>query len=223
MRYADRLSLYRPLDPVLEQLRVLYGERRRLVEHRAATGVLEHEGRTRSGVTAFTHQLWQRQGTFYTEQIRVIEEEIKRLIDSEEGLRHRYEQLKGIDGVGPVTALVWVCLFYEEKRLDARKISSWLGMAPHAARSGTSLKRRGYSSGHGMRAMRSLLHQCAQSAMRHREHYRTYKERKLAQGKPSLVVANNVANKLIRVICAVWNQDGAYDRNYVSAMAARPG
>lgn len=219
-RFADQLSLYRSPDPVIEQLRVLSGERHRLVGERAATTVLRSEGRRRSGVTAFTDQVWQAQQAFFTAQIKAIDQEIQRLIDRDEDLRHRYEQLRGIDGIGPVTALLWVCLFYQQERLDARRISSWLGMAPHRRQSGTSLRRKGHSSGRGMSVLRGLLHQCAQSAMTHREAYRDYKQRKLSEGKPNLVVANNVANKLIRVICAVWNQNGSFDRNYVSPMAA---
>jgi len=218
-RFTDRLSFYEAPHPVIEAVRVLFNERRRLVEERAATTVRANEGRLRSGVSAFTQTLWQQQLAFFTEQIRHIESEIERLLGSDEDVRHRYEQLKGIDGIGPVTASLWMRLFYGEAHLDARRISSWLGMAPHARRSGTSVQHRARSSGHGLPALRQLLHQCAQSAMTHHEHYRRYKARKLGQGKHPLVVANNAANKLIRVICAVWNQDGSFDRQYVSPLA----
>ncbi len=67
--------------------------------------------------------------------------------------------------------------------------------------------------------MRKLLTLCARSAGTHHAKYRRYKERKLAEGKASQLVTNNMINKLIRVVCAVWNEDAVFDPNHVSRFA----
>ncbi len=223
-RYSDKLSLYQAPDPTIEQIRLLYGERRRLVTQRAAVKQLQAEqGYNRAGrpsqAEAFAERLWSEQRAFYDRQIEALEAQMDALVNSDEGLRHRYEQLKGIAGIGAKTALKWLCLFYGQQHLDARRIASRFGFAPHQERSGTSRHRPARSSGHGASEVRKLLTLCARSAGRHHAKYRRYKERKLAEGKASQLVTNNIINKLIRVVCAVWNADTVFDPAHVSRFA----
>ena len=70
-----------------------------------------------------------------------------------------------------------------------------------------------------MSEVRKLMTLCARSAGTHHAKYRRYKERKLAEGTASPLVTNNLINKLIRVVCAVWNQDTVFDPNPVSRFA----
>ncbi len=223
-RYQDKLSLYQASDPTIEQIRLLYGERRRLVTHRASVKQLQAEqGYNRSGrpnqAEVFAQRLWQEQCAFYDRQIEALEAKMQALVDSDGDIRHRYEQVKSIDGIGSTTALKWLCLFYGQQRLDARKIAARFGFAPHGDRSGTSRNRAARSTGHGQAEVRKLLTLCARSAGQHHAKYRRYKERKLAEGKASQLVTNNMINKLIRVVCAVWNADTVFDPDHVSRFA----
>lgn len=223
-RYSDRLRLYQAPDPAIEQIRLLYRERRRLVTQRAAVKQLRSEqGYNRPGAPsqaeAVLVKLWQGQLALYDEQIQALEQQMEALVDSDAGLRHRFLQLKGIDGIGQKTALLWLCLFYGQQHLDARRIASRFGFAPHGEHSGTSHRRRARSTGHGKSEVRKLLTLCARSAGTHYEKYRRYKARKLAEGKASQLVTNNLINKLIRVVCAVWNADTVYDPNHLSRFA----
>lgn len=220
-RYSDKLSLYQAPNPVIEQIRLLYRERRRLVTQRAAVQQLHTEqGYNRpwppSQAEALLAQLRKAQRTFYDRQIQVLEQQMKTLIESDQRLKDRYEQLKGIDGIGEKTAFLWLCLFYGQVHLDARRIASRFGFAPHGIRSGTSQNRKAHSTGHGNSEVRKMLTLCARSAGTHHEKYRRYKARKLAEGKASKLVTNNIINKLIRVICAVWNADTVFEPSHVS-------
>lgn len=220
-RFSDCLHLYQAPNPQIEQIRLLYRERRRLVTHLASVKQLQGEHRynhRRQANTAevLTQQLWQQQRRFYQEQIRTLEAQMQALINEDEELRHRYEQVKAVDGIGPTTAMLWVCLFYGQPQLNARRIASRFGVAPHGEHSGTSVRRPARSTGHGMREMRKLLTMCARSAGTHHAKYQRYKARKLAEGKRSKVVTNNIINKLLRVVCAVWNADAEFDRAHVS-------
>ena len=223
-RYSDNVSLYQATDPLIEQIRLLYGERRRLVKHRAAIKQLQSEqGYNRAGrpnqAEVFAEQLWQEQRALYDKQIGALEEKMQALIDSDEDIRHRYEQVKAIERIGPQTALKWLCLFYGQPHLDARRIASRFGFAPHEQGSGTSRHRPGRSTGHGSSEVRKLMTLCARSVGAHHAKYRRYKQRKLAEGKASQLVTNNIINKLIRVVCAVWNADTVYDPAHVSRFA----
>ena len=223
-RYSDKVSLYQAPDPLIEQIRLLYGERRRLVKQRAAVKQLQSEqGYNRAGAPnqaeVFAQKLWHQQRALYDQQIEALEQTMQALIDSDEGLRHRYEQVKSIDGIGPQTALKWLCLFYGQRHLNARRIASRFGFAPHRERSGTSKYRSARSTGHGSSEVRKLMTMCARSAGTHHAKYRRYKQRKLAEGKASQLVTNNIINKLIRVVCAVWNADTVFDPAHVSRFA----
>lgn len=221
-RYHDTLLLYRAQDPVIEHLRLLYTERRRLVTHRAALLQLQQSQPFRLSETPFVRTLWQQQQTLFDTQITAIEARIMELIDGHRGLRRRYEQLDSIAGIGPKTAWLWLVLFYGQEQLNPRQIASRFGFAPHARSSGTSLRRRGQSTGHGNREVRKLLTLCARSAGTHYAPFRQYKERKLGEGKRSAVVTNNLRNKLIRIICGVWNSDTVFDRAYYAQQVGQP-
>jgi transposase len=115
-RYRDKLSLYQAPNPTIEQIRLLYGERRRLVTHRAAARQLQAEqGYNRAGAPSqaevFAQRLWRAQCAFYDGQIEALEAQMHALMNSDEEIRHRYEQVKSIDGIGEKTALKWLCLF----------------------------------------------------------------------------------------------------------------
>ena len=220
-RYADKLSFYEAPHPVIEHVRLLHQERRRLVTQRASVKQLLGESIRRRGEVAFAQQLWQEQLAFYERQIDAIEGRLDALIREDDDVYRRFEQIKSIEGFGPQSAMLWISLFYGESRLNARRIASRFGFAPHAEQSGTTRKRSGHSSGHGKAEMRKVLTLCARSAGVHKQGYRTYKQRKLAEGKQPRLITNNIINKLIHVACAVWNQDGQYDPNHVSRFVSQ--
>ena len=64
--------------------------------------------------------------------------------------------------------------------------------------------------------MRKLLHLAARSLVTHDRNFRKYYLRKLEEGKPKKVVLNNVANKLLKVLCAIIRDQTAYNGNYKS-------
>jgi len=223
-RYRDKLIPYTASHPVIEQLRLLYRERRRLVSRRGAVKQLQSEHRYNqvgapSPADVLAQELWQEQRTFYDGQIKILEEQMQALVASDEGLKHRYDQVEGVKGIGSITTLKWLCLFYEKEHLSARHIASRFGLAPHGETSGTSRHRAAHSTGHGEREMRKLLTMCARSAGAHYTNYHRYKMRKLAEGKASHLVTNNIINKLIRVVCAIWNENTAFDPNHISRFA----
>jgi transposase len=220
-RFEDELTPYRAAHPIVEQVRLLHQERRRLVTQRASVKQLLKESPRRRADTAFAEALWREQVALYDRQITALEQELRALIDEDEDLRRRFEQISSVEGIGEQTALMWISLFYGQAHLSARHVASWLGFAPHRERSGTSRRGSGHSTGHGNREARKLLALCAQSAAVHKPRWRAYLGKKVGEGKSYRVVMNNIVNKLIHTACAVWNQDAFYDPNHVSRFVAQ--
>lgn len=221
-RFEDRLRLWSALEPLVEEIRLLYRERRRLKTQRAAVLQLREEAPRQSTDTRFAERLWQEQLAFYEDQIARLEKKLDELVRSDPDVFRRYRIIKSIPGFGAVTALLWTTLFYGEERLSARRVASRFGFAPHARRSGTSERTHGYSSGHGKAEVRKVPTLCARSAGTHCRKFSQYKERKLKEGKPSKLVTNNIINRLIRIACTLWNQNTCYDAEHVSRFAKKP-
>lgn len=215
-RFQDKLRLWTASGPVIEEIRLLYRERRRLITQRGAVLQLQSEAPRRSADTSFAEALWHEQIAFFNEHIRRLEAKLDALVHSDENLLHRYEMVKSLPGFGSVASLLFVMLFYGHDRLKARELASRFGFAPHKERSGTSQYTPARSSGHGQSEVRKVLTLCARSAGTHDAKLRAYKQKKLAEGKASKLVTNNLINRLLRIVCALWNDKAYYDPDHVS-------
>lgn len=215
-RYTDKLCLYQPAESVVERLRQLYGERRRLVTQRAAVRSKQTQSEQLTLVSRQVEQSWQEQLAFYDGQIQQIEQAIDDLIASHRGLTHYQQLLRSVPGVGKVTCWLWLILFYGQKQLNAKKIASRFGYAPHCNQSGSSIKKKTRSSGHGSSEMRQCMCMAARSMSIHHQKFVDYKQRKMDEGKVWPIVRNNLINKLIKIMCAIWNNDEPYKENHTS-------
>lgn len=215
-RFTDKLSVWTPSDDRVELLRQLYSERRRLVTQKAAVETKATQSDQLSVTSEVVEEGWRRQRQLYRQQINLIEARMQALVDEHPGLDRYYRLLTGIPGVGQVTAWLWLILFYGEQNLNPKKIASRFGFAPHSYQSGSSVHGRTRSSGHGASQMRQCMALAARSASAHYQKFRTYKQRKLDEGKPWPVVRNNLINKLIKIISAIWNSGQPYDPNHRS-------
>ncbi len=213
-RFTDQLSIHHPQPPVIKEIQLLYRERRRLVSQRASVKQLVGESGYRITSTAFAKQLWEQQIQFYTNAINEIEKRIHTLIKSDSEMSRYYKILVSIAGIGPIASWLWLTTFYGQHRLIARRIASRFGFAPHEKRSGTSVRCARRSSGHGNSEMRKVMTMCARSAATHHPRFALYRQRKLQEGKPPQLVTNNIINKLIRIMTAIWNSGEIYDENH---------
>lgn len=89
---------------------------------------------------------------------------------------------------------------------------------PLISRSGASARSRQKptSRGYGPSMVRKLLHLAARSVRTHKEQFRKYFHRKRAEGKPKMLVLNNIANKLLRILCGMIKNKQPYIEDYQS-------
>lgn len=215
-RFSDQLSIQTPADPVLDQLQQLYSERRRLVRQRTATKTKQSQSSQQPDCPQLLKQGWGEQLRLFEEHIERLDQQIQQCIQTHEGLTYYYQLLRSIPGIGQVSAWIWLIMFYGQQKLNPKSIASRFGVAPHAHQSGTSVRGKTRSSGHGSSEIRSTLTMAAQSASTHHDKFVTYKQRKLEEGKPWPVVRNNLVNKLITIICAIWNTQTRYEADHES-------
>jgi transposase len=124
-------------------------------------------------------------------------------------------QLRSIPGIGLLTATAMVAFIGDVRRFkNARCFASYLGLTPKEFSTGTK-RRLGRISKQGNTYLRHLLIHGARSLLRaattHKQtdHLRTWALAKLASRGPHKA-ATAVANKLARIVWAVWSKNDAY-------------
>jgi len=215
-RYSDRITLTNPPKEAVKQLQQLYAERQRLIKARGATQNRKQQAAYALVPSPLLARQWTQQLQLYSQQVETLEDHMRELVSSHPGLHAYYQSLRTIPGVGEVTAWLWLMLFYGEDHLNYKQIASRFGFAPHRHTSGSSVRGKTRSSGHGNSQMRSCMTMVARSVSHHYERFARYKKRKLDEGKPWPVVRNNLINKMIKIICAIWNSGRPYQKNYES-------
>lgn len=215
-RYLDKLTITLPKSDQVECLRQLYSERRRLVVQKGAVQNKCSQSDHHTVTSDLVEESWEQQLNFYEHQIDQIEQRMHELVRDHQGLYHYWQLLMDIPGIGKVTAWLWLVQFYGQSTLDCKKIASRFGFAPHSKRSGTSIQGKTRSSGHGAAQMRKCMSLAARAASSYYEKFRHYKQRKMEEGKIWPVVRNNLINKLIKIICAIWNSGQPYRSDHTS-------
>lgn len=216
---SEQVRLSKAPRPVVRQLRRLHAERRDLVAQRARLKQKHGEADYHEANMESIKQLWQEQMDLLSEHIDQLKEQIEQLIREDDALNERYQLMRTAPGIGPVIGTYWLCLFAGQPELNARRISSRFGFAPHAHDSGSSVNKPPRSARYGNATMRSYMHQAARSVSTHKAHYKAYLERMTEEeGKPELLVINNIINKLIRLYCSMWNNQTEYDPKYMEKM-----
>ena len=151
-----------------------------------------------------------------------IEQEIERLIESDETLSNQHKLLCSIDGVGEKTAVKMMVETNAFKDFDnARKFCCHAGVAPFRYTSGSSIRSRNKVSSRADKSIKALLHMAALVvATRKKEgELREYYLRKVAEGKNKMTVLNAVRAKLVLRMFAVIKNNKFYEKNYAFSLA----
>lgn len=213
-RYADKLSLWQPRNEVLEQIKVLLATREQFVVQNATHQTSLKAIQRKPVKTPFAEHTHVEMIEFFQKQIRAIDSEIRRLIESDPTFKHMLTLLTTVPGVGLLLAAHMILL--TQVSLNYKQLNSFLGIAPNEHSSGSSVHGHPTSRHFGPSAIRKLLYLAALSVSTHRKQFRTYFLTKTQAGKPARVVLNNIENKLVKIICAVLRTNSPYNPDYLS-------
>lgn len=220
-RFVDELTHWQPRSAVLEQIKVLLTTREQITVQRTAHQNALHALRRKPVRTPLAEQVHVQVLDQLKAHQKTIDAEIERLIDQEPLFRQLVRLLLTIPGVGTLLAAHVLVLIYTTARpLEAKRLAAYLGICPYERQSGKSVRATPTSRHYGPGTPRKLLHLAARSVSTHKEQFRQYYQRKVAEGKPKKVALNNVANKLLKIICAVVTTQTPYIANYRSVSPA---
>lgn len=213
-RYVDKLSIWKPRAEILEQVKVLLTTRQhfsvQLTGHKNALHAIKRKP-VSSELAKQAHQTMIEQ---IAKQIKAIDQEIRRLIDSDPTFKQTFLLLLSVPGIGLQLAAHLLILMQET--LDPRVLAAFIGICPIKHQSGTSVFSTPTSRHYGPPALRKLLYLAACSVRTHKKPFQHYFFRKLSEGKHKKLVLNNIQNKLLKIACAVVRSQKPYIPNYVS-------
>ncbi len=214
-RFPDKLTTARHTEEDMHELRELHCLRQSLVKTRKIL-LTQQKEKNRMHLESLTaHNIAAQTIAYISSQICATEQEIQKVIDANPAYARNSKLVCSINGVGPVTTNELIIKTHNFQKIDtARKAGSFAGICPFPNSSGKMVKKSRISS-MGDRSLKTLLYLCATSSIQYNKEMKTYYNRKKAEGKPSYLVLNNVANKLLRTIYAIIESGEMYDQNYL--------
>jgi transposase len=213
-RHIDKLSFWQPRNEILEQVKALLATREQFVSQNVAHKNALQAIQRKPVRSLFAEQAHAQMIEQFKKQIQAIDHEIRRLIESDPTFKEMLLLLLSVPGVGLLLASHMILL--TQISLDHKELASYLGIAPNEYSSGTSVFKHATSRHFGPAAVRKLLYLASCSVRTHQPQFTSYFARKTREGKPAKLVLNNIANKLIKIICAVLLSKTAFIKNYHS-------
>lgn len=140
-------------------------------------------------------------------QIAAIEADTEALLRASAPLAGAARILRGIAGIGPVSAIALLALMPELGRLTRRQAAALAGLAPHPNQSGTTDAYRRTRGGRPQ--VKRALFMAAMSAAKHNPTLRAFYQRLVAAGKKPLVALTAVMRKIVVLANAMLRQTSA--------------
>ena len=220
-RFFDTLRVWKPKADLVEQIRTLLTTREQFTKQRTASQNTLRALKRKVVQTPLATQMVQENIKRLGENIKAIDKALKALMDQDPTLKQKGQLADQVPGVGLLlTANLMVITSGFSEHVDPKSLAAYIGICPYEHESGTSVKRRPTSDRHGTGRLRKLLYLASLSVRTHNQQFKKYFYRKVAEGKPERLVLNNIANRLLRIICATVKSGTPFIENYRSVNPA---
>jgi len=212
-RLRDELEPYKMPTKTINTLKSLLSLRDRLVKQNSGhkASLKEQKRVLAAKENKILFQTQERTISYLSKQIKAIDREIQLIISSEEELKEMYDLIISIKGVGPQITLYMIVYTNAFTKFDnARKFSSYCGIAPFPNSSGTSIRGKNRVNHMANKKIKSLLELGARSAIQCSAEMRIYYLNRVEKGKNKTSTLNIIRNKLVARIFAVIDRKTPY-------------
>lgn len=200
--HREELTYSRLSGSTILQLQELSAERKRFVTQQAGYKALLTDNNKRPQTNTLRRA--KNMVEVLEEDIKSVEEEMNALIENEPSIAKNYQLLTSIKGIGSINAISTIIHTNNFEAFEtARQYACYLGIAPFAISSGTSVRGKTQVSHMGAKTLKADLSQAAKSAIVWDKELKEYYERKVKEGKAFGVVLNAVKFKLVCRMFAV--------------------
>jgi transposase len=176
-----------------QELNELVGRRRQLLALQTAETNRLEMASTRLATQSIRHVL-----DLLRKELKKLEAEIARLIESDDAWRHKSELLKSVPGIGPAASACLVAELPELGRVNRQQITALVGLAPYCHDSGQFHGQRSIWGGRA--TVRSMLYMAALTARRFNPVIKAFADRLKAKGKRPKVILVACMRKLLVIL-----------------------
>lgn len=147
--------------------------------------------------------------------IKKVEDKMQEIITENEEMKKQNELIQSIPGVGTQTAMYLILITKSFNSFDNwRQLACYAGVAPFEYSSGTSIKGRTKVSHLADKKLKSLLNLCALNMKKYDPEINAYFDKKVEEGKPKMLVVNNIRAKIISRVFATIKRGTPYVNTY---------
>lgn len=206
--HQHKMSLSELPELDISELKLLIAERDKLIK---TIGIMnrtrESEGFMPKEVMKQLSRVNKQTVKFLRQQLKALEKLMQEVINRSEKIKSQITLIRSVPGIGPQTALYLVVTTKCFESFDNwRQLSCYAGIAPFEYSSGSSIRGRTKVSHLADKKMKSLLQMGVLTALKYDSEIKAYYEKKKAEGKPPMLVMNNVRNKMVARVFAVINR-----------------
>jgi transposase len=217
IRFSDQLIQWQPPDKIFEQVKLLLSFREQLVRNNTAYKNRVHAIKRKIVQSESIIEDTKIQIEITQSTIKKVEKEIIALLKSEQNIGSLYLRIKSVPGVGMLLAAELLVLTNGfTKTVNHKEIAGYLGICPAKKQSGKNIHRKAKSTGRGPGRIRKLVYLAAGTLSSNNKSFREYSQRKQLAGKVPMLILNNIANKMIKIICGVAKSGKPFIKNYQS-------
>lgn len=147
--------------------------------------------------------------------LKQVDRQIAQTIKEDVHLSAQMSIATSVTGVGKIIAANMIITTNEFKDIrEHKKYACYAGVAPFLHQSGKSIRGRTRVSKMANKAIKTLLHMGAWSAIQFSPERKQYYQRKIAEGKKPYSVLNAVCNKLISRVFVCITNNRIYQKDY---------
>lgn len=216
IRNIDKLSLSSIAEKEIQQLRLLYTEREKVVKSLLLFGSSkENEAFTKKEIYKTVALVNAKTIKALKSSLKIIESKMKEIIKNDSDLNQQMNLIKSVPGVGEQTAIYLIIATKGFKAFNSsRKFACYAGVAPFEYSSGSSVRGRTKVNHMADKKMKSLLQMCALSAIKYDPQLKEYYLNKKEEGKNGMLVLNNIRCKIISRVFSVVNRQTPFINTY---------
>lgn len=183
-----------------QDLRDLHRLRQNLVAYK--TGFSNHMEALKD--TRASYATWKESTDFISKQIKEIDEQIKKLIESDAVLNKNVGFLTSIPSIGQTMAVAFLSELPEMSGFkNAKEVAAYIGITPNLRQSGTSLRGAGHITKIGNAHLRKILFMVGLVAQKHNPQIVEFCTRLAKKGKAKMVVIVAAMRKLVHIMFGV--------------------
>lgn len=216
IRNIDKLNLSIIPEKEIQQLKLLFGEREKVMKSILLFGASkESEDFTSKEIYKTISLVNSKTIKMLKNSLKALETKMNEIIKNHTLLSKQFELIKSIPGVGSQTAMYFIIVTKGFKSFDSsRKFACYSGVAPFEHSSGSSIRGRTKVNHMADKKMKSLLQMCALTAIKYDPELKIYYNKKKEEGKSGMLVLNNIRCKIISRVFSVIKRETPYINIY---------